>query len=617
MELDNGIVVQPQAGIPERFAAAELGRYLGRMLGKRIPVRDSGRQIPNAIHIRAARRAAPVRVPVTAVDEEYVIDVRRDRVLLGGGSPRAALYAVYAFLEELGCRWFAPGLDVYAGVTTELVPTLSDFGPCRGRRVRRPGFLQRAVMIEECRTQTVERAKALIDWLAKVRMNVLHAPINYQHSGRFMWDDVRDALAPELQKRGLIVKVGGHGYENFMPPEDFFDAHPDWFAWIDGARSRNPHHVFETSNRQALRTFCRRVAEFLEQRPEIHILDLCPPDIVRWSEDPKSLALGTPARRQALVEHAVQRELRRRKLPVAVATIRYDASEEYPEDLRYDPEITATVVLFYQNHTGPVFDPASHGPGHSLAPVQDWAAKHAGPLSYLAYERRYVWQSRPANLPTLLWTDMHYCRDLGYSGWDILAVEPGDWLTFELQHYLNAKLAGDAAAVDVAELVADYCRARFGEAAALLERYFWLMQDVAVQALPLGFGTEFNLDKLAIGRDLLGQCRKLLRRATAVADLEPDRREHLRRLEVSRKHAEYGIEICAAAAAGDRGKLLAVVDRDLRLVRRHRDRALFAESGWLAREMYLWLFGESVFSAPEIKRFKDAALRGLLGDAVP
>ena len=229
------------------------------------------------IYPKVRRRTARIRVPVHEEDESYTIDIRGDRVVLSGGSPRALLFAAYAFLEDLGCRWFAPSFDSYKNIGHETVPKLASITLPIGKRVVRPSMLYCDWSIEECRSHTIANTVSMIDWIAKVRGNVFCAPIDYQHSGRFTWDSVRSEIVPELRKRGLILAVGGHGYENFLPPDELFDAHPDWFAMINGKRSRNPHCVFETGNPAALRTFANRVADYVNAHPEIDILNTTAP----------------------------------------------------------------------------------------------------------------------------------------------------------------------------------------------------------------------------------------------------------------------------------------------------------------------------------------------------
>jgi hypothetical protein len=44
-------------------------------------------------------------------------------------------------------------------------------------------------------------------------------PLDYQHQRRTRWDNWRDALIPELRKRGIPVEVGGHGYQTYLPAD--------------------------------------------------------------------------------------------------------------------------------------------------------------------------------------------------------------------------------------------------------------------------------------------------------------------------------------------------------------------------------------------------------------
>jgi len=594
------IVVDTEASETERFAAAELDRYLGRMLGARPGVRV-GSAGAGSISVKARRRTPLVRVPVREEDESYTIDVRRDRIALVGGSPRAALFAVYAFLEELGCRWFAPCFDFYRGIGAELVPKLKEFAPARGRRVVRPRMLYREIVIEECRTYTVRNAKQVIDWMAKVRMNVFGAPIDYQHSGRFAWDDVRKALVPEIRKRGMIAKIGGHGYENFLHPEEFFDAHPEWFAMVDGKRSRNPHHVFETGNPQAMRTFARRAGDYLETHPEIDILSLWPPDIVTWGTSPESLAQGSPGRRQGLVTHAVRRELVRRKIPVTIEIVTYDKSEKYPENFTYDRNIIITTDYYYQNHSGVVFDPATHEAGHDLSPLDDWTARHKGPLGYFAYNRRYCWQSRPVVTPTHLWVDYNYVYDRGVRGMTGFA-EPGDWLTYELQHYLVAKLYEDVRR-DIRRLVADYCRTRFGAAGEAMEQYYWTLEKLAVRGTNLFPRDEaLSAARIALGRDLLAECRRMLAKAARTPKLGTGRRELIARMKTGLTHQAFALDLHDAVRAPSRKRLTTLIGRNLGLVKRHRNKGLFAEPFWLNENHFMRLYADPLMSEAEKKR---------------
>jgi hypothetical protein len=598
------IVIDPSAGGTERFAAEELGRYLSRIVGKPWRVVARGCPAAGSVVLRATRRSPRPRLPAVESDETWSIDVRKDRVVLTGGSPRAVLYAVYAFLEELGCRWFAPGFEFYRGIGHEFVPRKPTLEPAPGRRVTRPSMLYREWSIEECRTQSVQNARAIIDWMAKVRANVFHAPINYQHSNRFPWNAVRNALIPEIQKRGMILKVGGHGYENFLPPEVHYDDHPEWFGQVSGKRTRDTHCVFETGNPAALRAFSRNVADYLEAHPEIDVLGLWPPDMVTWGTSKESLAQGSPARRQAIVTRAVRRELNRRKAPILLETLAYDQSEGYPENLAYPDDVMVTLSLFYQNHRGPIFEPASLPSGQTLEPLYDWTAHHRGPIVYLPYHRRYKWQSRPVVYPTVLWSDLRYLRDRGVRGMCGYA-EPGDWLTYELQHYLFAKLCEDVSG-DVREHVADYAQTRFSAAAEPMEKYIWLLQELSLTSQKLGYGEAFpSPGEVLRGKELYAEGERLLRSAAKTPRLPKRCSEHLARIRTGYRTVGMATELIEAQHAKDRGSLDRTIERYLRRVRRHRGKGLFVEPFWLNRGRFLFLFGGKLLGAAERRRIME------------
>ena len=523
--------------------------------------------------------------------------MRRDRVVLTGGSPRAALYAVYELLEQLGCRWFGPKVDGYKGVGHEHVPRLKTLELEPGKRTFTPSMLYRELLTEENRTHTPRTFGPILDWMAKQRANILQHPIDYQHSGRNRWDDIRDKVVPEVCKRGLILTVGGHGYENFLPPEEFFDDHPEWFGMVGGKRSRSTHTAFETANPAALRTFTRRVAEYLRGRPEIDIISLWPPDRVTWSSSPEALKQGTPSRRQAVVTQAVSRELKRQGIQTRVVIITYDQCERYPERFKLDDDVIINVDFYFQNHEAAIFDKTAVFDLSSLVALDEWTANHHGPLCYFFYHRRYYWQSRPVVHPTLLWADINYVRQRGIRGISGFA-EPGDWLTYELQHYVFYKLAADAT-LDLRLLVADWCGHRFGAAGETMQRYFWTLEKLSYAMQHLHSADRPTAARIAHATELYGECGKLLRAAARVRRLNGRQREHIARLRIGLKTVGMTIEIHETQRARSRKRLDAAIVRYQRYVKRHRGKGLFIEPFWMTRTMFDFMFGRPTMTAAQ------------------
>src|SRR4029079_18730902 len=105
----------------ERFAAEELQRYLAQITGATLPiVSEAGTAPILAVGESAATQAVrgASRYPG---DDSFRIRTVGANLILKGADARGTLYAVYAFLERLGCWWVAPATPALQG-HHELVP---------------------------------------------------------------------------------------------------------------------------------------------------------------------------------------------------------------------------------------------------------------------------------------------------------------------------------------------------------------------------------------------------------------------------------------------------------------------------------------------------------------
>ena len=147
----------------------------------------------------------------------------------------------------------------------------------------------RKLDVEEGRTHTIGNLREMIEWMPKVRLNVLQVPLNYQGAGRVCWDNWREALTPEMKKRGVLIEVGGHGYQNFLSARTdggaLFREHPDWFGQDrNGVPDTTMRVVFNTSVPAAVNYFLKGVERYLRAHPEIDIFDCWPPDVAKWAQ---------------------------------------------------------------------------------------------------------------------------------------------------------------------------------------------------------------------------------------------------------------------------------------------------------------------------------------------
>jgi hypothetical protein len=202
-----------------RFAAHELGRYLRRATGTRIPIVAAGSEPRGAVALRLGLIG-----PVAGDDRIRIVPHGRG-YRLAGSNPRSVLFAVYRYLHELGFRWIRPG------PRGEIVPRLKS--PVRpGIRVdESPSYRYRTICIEGA--PSGRHVTDLIDWMAKQGMNGYFVQFDLAHGEEFWERWYRHAdnahLKPEplgparsrrigaaieaaIAKRGLRFESMGHGW---------------------------------------------------------------------------------------------------------------------------------------------------------------------------------------------------------------------------------------------------------------------------------------------------------------------------------------------------------------------------------------------------------------------
>ena len=116
------IIVGDDASSPALEAAHILQSYIARISDVRLPVLKESdlNEEKKACHIWVGRSKTvlemgmeiPTGVTPEMNEEGFVIKTKDKDLVIAGNEDwkyRGTIYAVYDFLEELGCRWFFPG----------------------------------------------------------------------------------------------------------------------------------------------------------------------------------------------------------------------------------------------------------------------------------------------------------------------------------------------------------------------------------------------------------------------------------------------------------------------------------------------------------------------------
>lgn len=541
---DYSIILPPHPSEVDRFAAKELQRYVRRISGAVLPISDV--QTPHSVLIGISF-AREYGIPVNGDElgfDGYVIKTEGDGVVLAGREERGTLYAVYSFLEQIGCRWYAPNFEFYGKWGGQYIPEKSSITLPALDIIRKPDYKYRKEYVEEGWTHTVAADKKLISWMAKVGMNTLVYPLNYDGENRVVWDKVRKSLIPELKKRGLLIEVGGHGYQNFLPPAEYFAKHPDWFGTWDGKRSEDANVVFNTANKAAMNQFTDNVLSYLKSHPEINILDLWPPDGARWSNDSANLALGSPSDRQALLLNHIAGVIRKLYPKMKVESIAYSYYLKPPGRVIIDqPNILMDFCPISRSFAHPIWDTASAENARYDRILESWLDGRAfkGEMGFYSYYTKYAWRSLPVVIPHLIQREMAYWHSLGVVGIGCFS-EPGNWFTYQLNHYVIAEASWNSA-VNVGSLINNYTTTEFGPAAKFVTRYFKIMERTVPLASRIQGTPPATFAEMQKYMHDFETCKKLLKRALSVSSGNEEAEFLIHKLELSLQYATLDLKI--------------------------------------------------------------------------
>ncbi|MBQ2629092.1 MAG: hypothetical protein IJG13_05380, partial [Kiritimatiellae bacterium] len=198
------IVVPEKASPSQAYAAEELRDFMEKATGVRLPIVTDAQPMP----------AKAIVIGGTGTDRTTGTDgfrlvAKPPRLYIVGSAARGALYGAYEFLERfVGCRWYASWRTV--------VPRLDRVEiPCDLDETQTPAFAMR----EPFWYDVIQHP----EFAARLRVNSRS------------WRRLGDKFGGDPYRFG-----GGlgscHTFDRLLPPEKYFDEHPEYFSMVKGRR---------------------------------------------------------------------------------------------------------------------------------------------------------------------------------------------------------------------------------------------------------------------------------------------------------------------------------------------------------------------------------------------
>ena len=459
------VVTAERADEVQRFAAAELVRYLRQVTGEDVDTNhlDAKHKIylgtlPGSLTVANTQQ---LRADVQSLQEDGFVarSSGADIIILGKGS-RGDLYGCYAFLERLGVRWFFPG------VRYEFVPQRSLNWSASLDLKESPAFRDRILFYWP---NNYSRTEEWIDFAAKARLNRI--AFHYTWPARDWYINQRSTLQPECKKRGMMIEVGGHFLSSLLP-RTLFPTHSDWFRMNDQGR-RTPDFNFNPFSAEALEALGASVVHYLGQMPEASLYHVWPDDIEGggWSSEPGRQEY-TASDQSLLVANSLVERLRRDLPEANLAFLAYHDTVFPPCVVKPRPGI----IFFYA--------PRERCYAHALNDAQcalnrqysqaleqalpAFGSPNAEVFEYYVDQILYENLNNPP-LPEVLSEDARYYHKLGIPGLGALMTNTSEFVTPALNMYLYPKALWNPD-VNLRSSVTEYAELYFGDAG--LDAYF-------------------------------------------------------------------------------------------------------------------------------------------------
>jgi hypothetical protein len=321
------IVVAADATEAERHAADELADFLRQITDAKFEIQalPAAGQSRLLVGPEAAKLAETNFSTDGLGSDGIVIQTVGNDLILAGGRPRGTLYAVYTFLEDyVGCRWWSSKVSTIPTKPTLIVGRLD---------------VRYVPPLEYRETFWFDAFDG--DWAVRNKSN--------GHSERLD------------EKRG-----GKHTYEGFVhtfypliPPDKYFQDHPEWFSEINGKRTHD-HAQLCLTNEEMRVELVKNLKERLRNNPAATIASVSQNDWHGNCQCSKCAAIekeeGSPAGPVLRFVNAVAKDIEDEFPNVAISTLAYQYTRKPPKITKPRPNVIVRLCSIECSFSKPLSD---------------------------------------------------------------------------------------------------------------------------------------------------------------------------------------------------------------------------------------------------------------------
>lgn len=455
---DYAICLSRSASPSEKHAAEELRKFLTEISGAQLPIVSDEQARTNPL-ILVGQSAATQRLKIEALKEnlgpeDFVLRTQGRQLVIAGGRQRGTLYGVYTFLEKLGCRWFTREVSRTPHLPTIEVPPLNE--------VQRPAFEYREPYFTEAWDK---------DWAVRNKTN-----------GHFQRLD--ESTGGKLQYYPFV-----HTFYQLIPPEKYFQSHPEYFSLIEGKRRIDRGQLCLT-NPEVLHVAVKSVFDWIQKHPEATLFSVSQNDWEGWCECDNCRRVeqeegGVHSGPILRFVNALAAEVEKRHPDKLIDTLAYWYSENPPEKVRPRPNVRIRLCPIGVCEVHP-YEQCPRD-AYFMKNLKAWS-KITSQLYIWHYNTNFSHYLLPFPDFDELAADIPMYKRHGVVGLFLEGAYPegGGAENAELRSYVMAKLMWDPK-VNVKNLIDEFHEAYYGKSSSQMREYFDLLH-AEVRMPPDGLG---------------------------------------------------------------------------------------------------------------------------------
>jgi len=468
---DYVIVIPKEADSIERYAAEELQHYLFQISGVTLPITNHTR----TKHQKKILLAKATRARLK--NDGFTITTQRDNLTINGGNDKGVLYGVYELLEKyLDCRMYSP--DV--------------------------------VVIPEQKTVSIPQIDVLLNPVITFRE--LHFPI--RSSQKYLdWH--------KLHWKGTNQKDWGmwvHTFDDLVPPEEFFEAHPEYFSETNGLRV--PYGQLCLSNPEVFDTLVCRLQLKMDELPQAHYWSVSQNDTYYPCDCPECTEInekyGGYSGSMIWFVNKVAAEFPDK----TISTLAYQYTRAAPTGIKPAKNVNVVLCSIECNRSLPIpDDPRSESFRDDII---NWGKLTDNILiwDYVVQFRNYV---NPFPNFHVLQPNLQFFVD-NNAFLMFQQGSGGSWSEFyELRSYLIAKVLWDPD-VDLDKVMDDFIQGYYGDAGPYIRKYIDTMREALLESGEgLGiYGYPYDGINTYLTPELIKEYLGLMDKAVQAVDGQPE-----------------------------------------------------------------------------------------------